>query len=218
MVLKNIFNCGRTQARNNFIKQEERKAMRELIGERRDNLSPLFSQEEFTAIRNRVDEEFKNNEILKRTYPKIKEREEVTKKMMIGAAQGIDAILSKFMETRGDVLLYNINVPSQKVLPFALLRDEAQQELEAYMDNIIKDGRTTITQAEYEKYKELKNKVDELENSRLDALKEMETYREANKEIVKSKGIEEEYNFLFNTEPLSDEFYEKYFPYMKISK
>lgn len=218
MMLKNIFNCGRTQARNNFIKQEERKAMRWLICERRNNLSPLFSQEEFTAIRNRVDEEFKNNEILKRTYPKIKEREEVSKKMMKGAAQGIDAILSKFIETRGDVLLYNMNVPSQKVLPFALLRDEAQQELEAYMDNIIKDGRTTITQAEYEKYKELKNKVDELENSRLDALKEMETYREANKEIVKSKGIEEEYNFLFNTEPLSDEFYEKYFPYMKISK
>ena len=43
-------------------------------------------------------------------------------------------------------------------------------------------------------------------------------FKEANKEITKSKGIEEEYNFLFNTEPLSEEFYEKYFPYMKIAK
>ena len=54
--------------------------MRWLIEERRNNISPLFSQEEFTAIRSRVDEEFKNNDILKRTYPKAKEREEVTKK------------------------------------------------------------------------------------------------------------------------------------------
>ena len=218
MFIRNIFNCGKTQAKKNFIKQEERKAMRWLIEERRNNISPLFSQKEFTAIRSRVDEEFKNNDILKRIYPKTKEREEVTKKMMNGAALGINAIFSKFAETMGDLLLYDLSVPSKEVLPLALKEDEAQQELELYMDNIIKDGRTTITQAEYEKYIELKNKVDEFKNARNEKICEIEEFKEANKEITKSKGIEEEYNFLFNTEPLSEEFYEKYFPYMKIAK
>ena len=213
MYLRNIFSCKKPKI-NSFNKKEEHKIMRWLIKERQAGSYPLFTPDERFAIKVGIDYELRN-EKLNYIYPEKEQRNNIADRMTNEVRTGIGKILDTFNNIEGDLPLQDLRIPAKDILPLALKEDEAQKELETYMDNIVKGGRTTLTEVEYEKYKELKSKVDNFKNARYEKLRELEKLKQANKELVRSKDIEEEYNFLFTTEPISEDFLLKYFPSLK---
>lgn len=212
-----MFKCVLSSfVKKNQYKPQDLKVMRWLINERRDSISPLFTNAEFNEIMQRVNEDFMKK--LTPYYPKEKDRIKIAVKINDEVSEGINKIYKKVDEKGSNVSTYNLNKVAEMILPFALLRDDAEKELETYMDNIIKDGRTVLTQAEFEKYQELKKKVDELEQMRIDKVEELNLKKKANYDILKQHGIQEEHSFLFDAEPVSEDFLKTYFPSLKLEK
>ena len=193
--------------------EQERKVTRWLVNERRDSISQYFSQNEFDQIMNRVNEEFNNR--MKSLYPKENERYRVMNRINNDVTNCIRNLYQKVAKETDGVALYNLNKISENVLKLATLRDDANAELEKFMDNIIKDGRTQLTQVEFQKYKELKSKVDEYDNLRQAEAECLRDKKCENDKILQENNIKDEYNFLFGADPMSEEFMFKYFPSLK---
>ena len=193
--------------------EQERKVTRWLVNERRDSISQYFSQNEFDQIMNRVNEELNNR--MKSLYPKENERYRVMNRINNDVTNCIRNLYQKVGKETDGIALYNLNKISENVLKLATLRDDANAELEKFMDNIIKDGRTQLTQVEFQKYKELKSKVDEYDNLRQAEAECLRDKKCENDKILQENNIKDEYNFLFGADPMSEEFMFKYFPSLK---